>query len=65
MEKQLKIIKENRKVAPSTLDLYKRNMNTIVQTVTGKKFESIDFILSHYDLVLEFLDTLSKSTRRT
>ena len=33
--------------------------------ITGAEFKDIEFIVTHYDLVMEYLETLSDSTKRT
>ena len=65
MDEQLKMIKKYRNLSDSTLSLYSRNMNLIAKCITGGEFKDIEFIMTHYDLVMEYLDTLSDSTRRT
>ena len=64
MDNLLDSIKKNRSVRLSTLDEYKRSLNTLSNAITEKKYESIDFILEKKDDIKKFLDNKSNSLQK-
>lgn len=64
MDKLLKVIKDNRDVRQTTLDEYKRSLNTLSNAITGKKYENNDFILKKKDDIEKLLKEKSNSLQK-
>jgi hypothetical protein len=64
MDKLLKVIKDNRDVRQTTLDEYKRSLNTLSNAITGKKYENNDFILKRKDDIEKLLKEKSNSLQK-
>jgi hypothetical protein len=64
MEDCLKLMKKYRNLSESTLKTYKRILNTMALDITGEEFKDKEFILTHYDLVMDYLNIISDSSRR-
>ncbi len=64
MEACLKLMKKYRNLSDSTLKTYKRVLNTMALDITGQEFKDKEFILTHYDLVMDYLNIFSDSSKR-
>ena len=64
MDTLLDTIKKNRSVRASTLDEYKRSLNTLSNVITENKFQNIDFILDKKEDIGKFLQTKSNSLQK-
>ena len=64
MDSLIKTIQDNRGVKHTTLKMYKTNLETLANVVTGKDYENSDFLVKDLDKVMEFLKTKSNSVKK-
>jgi len=64
MDKLMKIIKDNRDVRQTTLDEYKRSLNTLSNAITGDNYKNNDFIINKKDKIENLLKEKSNSLQK-
>lgn len=63
MDSLIKTIQENRDIRPSTVNIYKSNLNKLAKALTDDEFKSVNF-LTDVDKVLDYLKDKSNSVKR-